>query len=180
MDQQFQTYSSADCPGIDNLASLAGDRNFPIIDTLLSIPFSLLHNLPRLCGIVPISTYQRELIAIGSEIIYLWTWDPPPSLITQSETIRAQNCAAKRQNDIQLPQPNPIHHPSRKNTTFKNRRSTLTSGAYTMPSSDSNLSQGEDSVEHPWHADPPRSDHRRNAGHGWARRRCYCWSCGLT
>ncbi|KAM6499398.1 hypothetical protein JOM56_004906 [Amanita muscaria] len=86
----LHVYEHQDCPGIDDPTS----RNpFPVIDTLLSIPFSLLHNLPRLAAIVPISVYQQQLITMGSEIAHLWWWDPPPDLIEKSEKIRLQKNA---------------------------------------------------------------------------------------
>ena len=108
-----QIYSHVDCPGFDNPTSL---KHFPIISTLLfSIPFSLLHNLPRLAGIAPISAHQRQLVAMGAEIVALWWWDPSPDMIENSAKIRLQNNAL---NQTRNPKPDHIHHPSRRNTTF--------------------------------------------------------------
>jgi hypothetical protein len=126
--QQFQVYYGKDCPGIDDPASL---HNFPVIDTLLSIPFSLLHNLPRLCGIFPISSYQQRLIAMGFEILARWSWDFLPSSIREQWGKRLQNVTAGQQNDHPHVRPHPIHHPSRNDTTFNNVP-ILTSGAPTM------------------------------------------------
>ena len=98
-----------DCPGIDNPYS---QNHFPIIDTLLSIPFSLIHNLPRLGGIVPLSLYQQQLITMGHEIIRLWWWDPSPDEIKEYEGIANQHDGPRS-----IP-PLPIHHPSRSGTKF--------------------------------------------------------------
>jgi hypothetical protein len=80
-------YYARDCPGVDPPSNNA----FPIIRTLLSIPFSLLHTVPRLSAIVPPSRYQHELIAMGEEILFLWSWDPSPVEIEQLTIRAAQN-----------------------------------------------------------------------------------------
>ena len=125
-NQQPHIYHANDCPGIYNSTSF---HNFPVINTLLSIPFSLLHNLPRLCGISPLSNYQKQLIAMGSETIALWLWDPSPSMIREMEVTQKQNWALNLQNDNKVPKPHPIHHPSCKDTTFLfNTHLTVTDG----------------------------------------------------
>jgi hypothetical protein len=55
------TYYARDCPGVHPPSNNA----LPAIRTLLSIPFSLLHTVPRLFAIVPRSRHQHELIANG-------------------------------------------------------------------------------------------------------------------
>jgi hypothetical protein len=116
-------YSHNDCPGID----IPTNRNpFPVIDTLLSIPFSLLHNLPRLIAIVPISVQQQQLITMGSEILRLWWWDPPPDLIEKSEKIRLQKNAPNQLNSTRSAKPYPIHHQSRSGTTFFTKQPIIT------------------------------------------------------
>lgn len=103
-DVDAKTYTHADCPGICNPAS---QRNFPIIDTLLSIPFSLLHTMPRLASMFPISPYQQKLLQHGSEIIKLWWWDPTPGIIANSEKV-AISKKRKLQSDAREPGPKPI------------------------------------------------------------------------
>ena len=93
MNPQYVMYENKDCPGIDIQAS---NKEFPVIETLLSIPFSLLHNLPRLAGMVQISAHQQQLITMGSEIIRLWWWDPPPNMIRCLEEIRIWNIATNQ------------------------------------------------------------------------------------
>jgi hypothetical protein len=73
--------------GIDQPAS---QRNFPINNILLSIPFFLLHSLPRLAELSPTSTYQRQLVTMGMEIIELW-WDPIRDMILRSAEVCCQN-----------------------------------------------------------------------------------------
>jgi hypothetical protein len=138
-NQQPRIYHAKDCPGIYNSTSF---QNFPVINTLLSIPFSLLHNLPRLCGIFPSSNYQKQLIAMGSEIIALWLWDPSPSMIREMEATQKQNWASDLQNDNKVPKPPPIHHPSRKDTTFFNTH------LHSLASSH-NLNLGKYTIEYP-------------------------------
>ena len=106
-----QIHSYVDCPGFDNPTSLKHN-------TLLSIPFSLLHNLPRLAGIAPISAHQRQLVAMGAEIVALWWWDPSLDVIENSAKIRLQNNALNQHNATRNPKPDHIHHPSRRNATF--------------------------------------------------------------
>lgn len=91
---------------------------FPIIDTLLSIPFSLIHNIPRLTAIAPLSIYQQQLATMGLEIISEWWWDPPPDLINESEKICLEKTAINQRVGPRSPKPHPIHHQSRNGTTF--------------------------------------------------------------
>jgi len=72
-----QIYKPVDCPGVEPYSS----NQFPPINTLLSIPFSLLHNLPRLNSITSESSskYHSDLVTMGQEIVSLWYWDPLPS-----------------------------------------------------------------------------------------------------
>jgi len=110
-------------PGIDNPTS---QNQFPIINTLLSIPFSLLHTLPHLAGIVPISTHQQQLITMGAKITRLWWWDPSPDMIKNSWEICIQNVVAKQHDDTQKAKPDPIHHQSHGDTTFLTMQPTIT------------------------------------------------------
>ncbi len=103
-------YTSADC-GIYNPTSR---QNFPVIDTLLSIPFSLLYTLPRLASMLPISLYRQKLLTFGSEIIRLWWWDPTPKMIADPKKI-AVSKKRKYQSDQREPGPKPI---ARIPTTF--------------------------------------------------------------
>ncbi|EDR10638.1 uncharacterized protein LACBIDRAFT_317320 [Laccaria bicolor S238N-H82] len=68
-------YTADDCPGIEPYSS----NQIPPIKTLLSIPFSLLHSLPRLTSIVSSSKYHSDLVTMGQEIVSLWYWDPLPT-----------------------------------------------------------------------------------------------------
>jgi len=86
------------CPGIDP----PHPDPFPVFNTLLSMPFSLLHNLPRLSSIITGSPFQRNLITMAVEIMRLWGWDstfPTNTPITVSNT----QCS---------PMPRPIYDPS--------------------------------------------------------------------
>jgi hypothetical protein len=113
--EDIHIYTHKDCPGIDDPTCR---KPFPIIETLLSIPFSLLHNLPRLAAIVPISVYQQQLITMGSEIISLWWWDPSPDLIKNLEKICLWKNASNQHDSTRNAEPDPIHHQSRSGTTF--------------------------------------------------------------
>ncbi|KAI0300276.1 hypothetical protein BC826DRAFT_992413 [Russula brevipes] len=75
VDGHLRVYNASDCPGVYP----PSDNAFPIIRTLLSIPFSLLHTVPRLSAMLPQTQYQHELIAMGGEILFLWSWDPSPA-----------------------------------------------------------------------------------------------------
>jgi hypothetical protein len=71
----YQIYKPADCPGVEPYSS----NQFPPVNTLLSIPFSLLHNLPRLTSMASSSKYHSDLVTMGQEIVSLWYWDPLPN-----------------------------------------------------------------------------------------------------
>ena len=90
------------------------------METLLSIPFSLLHTLPRLSSIVPNHEYQRNLIAMGNHIISLWSWDPSEDL-DEPATVRGA-IGVGSNNLSRAPQPLPIFHPSRRDTTYESLR----------------------------------------------------------
>ncbi|KAF8333696.1 hypothetical protein F5887DRAFT_1259663 [Amanita rubescens] len=145
-NDHIHIYFHRDCPGIDNPTSQTA---FPIINTLLSIPFSLLHNLPRLAGIVPISFYQQQLITMGSEIVSLWWWDPPPDLIKKSEEIRLQKNAANQYDSTRGAKPYPINHQSRDGTTFLTKQPIITYGTPTTHSSNRNRNQDAPTFELP-------------------------------
>ncbi|KAJ7125099.1 hypothetical protein C8R44DRAFT_782319 [Mycena epipterygia] len=66
----LQVFDSSHCPGTGT-----GQR-FPIVNTLLSIPFALLHQTPRLQGLAPIDAYQSQLVAMAIDIIHLYSWKP--------------------------------------------------------------------------------------------------------
>ncbi len=142
-NDHIHIYYRQDCPGI------VSDKSFPIINTLLSIPFSLLHNLPRLAGIVPISLYQQQLITMGSEIVRLWWWDPPPDLIKRSEEIRLQKNAANQYDSTRGAKPYPINHQSRSGTTFLTKQPIITSGTPTTHFSNRNRNQDAPTFELP-------------------------------
>ncbi|KAF8226650.1 hypothetical protein L208DRAFT_1402852 [Tricholoma matsutake] len=99
-------YYSRDCPGIDDPTSR---NHFPIINTL-SIPFSLIHNFPRMVAITPHHTHQQELITMSSEILRLCWWDPSPEMIKRSGELRIQNLAENQHNNTPSAKPYPIHH----------------------------------------------------------------------
>jgi hypothetical protein len=138
----FDFYYAGDCPG-----NPTSQTRFPIIDTLLSIPFSLLHNFPRLAAISPFDTHQQQLIAMGSEIMRLWWWDPSPARIKRSREIWNQNVAASQYNSTPNPKPHPIHHLSRRSTTFSMKQPTITFDVHTTNSLSHNLNQGKCAVE---------------------------------
>ncbi|KAJ7276635.1 hypothetical protein C8J57DRAFT_1309898, partial [Mycena rebaudengoi] len=53
-----------------------GHTSWPVIPTLLSIPFALLHQVPRLASMAPLTAYQSNLLRVAQDIIRLWSWDP--------------------------------------------------------------------------------------------------------
>ena len=114
------TYDSIDCPGIGT-----SQWEFPVIKTLLSIPFSLLYNLPRLAGLVPLSTYQQRLITMGSDIIRLWWWEPSPAIIIKPKKIRSGPKRPTKKPRTEQRQPKSIHLIS---TTFSVTTPTTTYG----------------------------------------------------
>jgi len=129
-------YDSRDCPGIDDPTS---QNHFPIIDTLLSIPFSLLHNYPRLVNL-PFNSHREQLCAMSSQIIYLWWWDPSREMIARSLEIQNQNFA---QDDTLNAKPLPIHHQSRRSTTFLTMQPAIIFDLHISNSSSNNLDHGK-------------------------------------
>ncbi|KAJ6627407.1 hypothetical protein B0H10DRAFT_1994358 [Mycena sp. CBHHK59/15] len=113
-------YSADACPGIPLGPS---GLQFPVVDTLLSIPFSILHNLPRLQALQPYSPYQAQLVAIATEIILLWGWDSSPTEVA----------AFPKSGDVPVPLqwPVPILHPSRVDTVSATVSFTLSFSAIT-------------------------------------------------
>ncbi|KAJ7127534.1 hypothetical protein C8R43DRAFT_1240296 [Mycena crocata] len=66
-------YPPIQCPGV----GVPGvDTIFPVVPTLLSLAFALLHQCPRLAAFSPTTSYQRDVLALGLEIIALWHFDP--------------------------------------------------------------------------------------------------------
>jgi hypothetical protein len=100
-----------------------------------------------LAAILPFTTHQQQLIAMGGEIIRLWWWDPSPEMINRSLEIRNQNLAANQHDDTPNAKRHPIHHQSRRSTTFLMKRPTTTFGAHTTNSPSHNLNQGKRAVE---------------------------------
>ncbi|KAJ7982874.1 hypothetical protein DFH06DRAFT_712207 [Mycena polygramma] len=64
-------YHPSQCPGVG-----VSDTPFPVIETLLSLPFALLHQYPRLNAITPASHYQQQVLDLALAIITLWDFDP--------------------------------------------------------------------------------------------------------
>jgi hypothetical protein len=83
------------CPGIDPPHA----NPFPVILTLLSIPFSVLYNLPRLSGLVTSSPFRCDLANMALEIVSLWAWDPAPVPVKTSRSIKR----SRRQNQSFIP-----------------------------------------------------------------------------
>ena len=92
---------------------------------------------------IPTSKYQSDLIVMAQHVVFLWSWDPSPQELNQSKAISAANYGASRG---QSPQPQPIHHPSRQNTTFTSIRPHITFGVTNLPSSAHHLIPRADSV----------------------------------
>lgn len=134
-NQTSKVYKVMDCPGIDNPAS---SSHFPIIETLLSVPFSVLHNLPRLVGMFPISKHQKKLITMGSKIIELWYRDPSPEDLEEN---------GLQNNAWNTHKPLHVHHESRIGTKFLNMELTTTFGTMKMSSSSCHPNQDVDSFE---------------------------------
>jgi len=132
----YRIYHHTACPGIDNPAD-----QFPVIDTLLSIPFSLIHTLPRLTGLVPPTIHQQRLITMGYEIVRLWWWDPPRDVIESSKGIRPT-----RNNKKRNPQPQPIHLIS---ATWSTTKPISTFGTFAGQSSSSDYHQVPRPIELP-------------------------------
>ena len=114
-------YYARDCPGVYP----PSDNTFPTIRTLLSIPFSLLHTVPRLSAIVPRSQHQHELITMAEEILFLWSWVPSPVEVELLTIRAAQN------NSLTVRTPRPIPIRDRQNVTFDAMRPHITFGPAT-------------------------------------------------
>lgn len=105
-DEEEKFYKISQCPGIPS------DDPFPIIRTLLSLPFSLLHTTPRLASMLPRTEYQHNVLTMGLAIIRLWFWDPPgPANIPPSGVPADTNW------------PPPVMDPSRDGDTFERWKS---------------------------------------------------------
>ncbi len=107
------------CPGIDP----PHPDPFPVIDTLLSIPFSLMFNLPRLVGLTDGSTFRLDLIKMAAEVASLWAWDPNVPLNTPVILDPQRNVM-----------PRPIYDASRNATTFTTMRPSITASIPAGPS----------------------------------------------
>jgi hypothetical protein len=119
-----KNYDDMDCPGIDT-----GSRQpFPVITTLLSIPFSLLHTLPRLSGFTKISPYQNNLIIMATKISELWFWDPSQDMIKDSLDICIRDTAAGRHVSTRNASPFHINHPSHSGIKYSTMQPSITFG----------------------------------------------------
>jgi hypothetical protein len=63
---------------------------------------------------VPQSEHHVDLVTMAYRVFFLWSWDPSPEELNQSQTIAAATGGAGRHR----PQPKPVHHTTRQNTTF--------------------------------------------------------------
>ena len=88
------------------------------MDTLLSIPFSILFNIPRLAGLITKNTFQLDLLRMAVEVQSLWAWEPEISQNTPTTVSHMQRS----------PMPRPIYDASR-NATFANMRLALAPNA---------------------------------------------------
>ena len=70
----------------------------------------------------------HQSVFMGSEIVSLWWWDPPPDLIEKSEKIRLQKNAANQYDSTRGAKPYPINHQSRSGTTFIPKQPIITCG----------------------------------------------------
>ncbi|KAJ7770587.1 hypothetical protein B0H16DRAFT_1881577 [Mycena metata] len=61
------------CPGVGTSPI---HMHFPIVSTLLSIPFAVMHQVPRLVSFSTLTPYQHAVLRVGVEIMRLWDWDP--------------------------------------------------------------------------------------------------------
>ena len=109
-------FNKEQCPGVDP----PHNNLFPIINTLFSIPFSLLHDFPRLAGLITGSRYQLDLLCMAVEVVRLWAWDPE---VPQNPTVSPHLLRRSR--------PPPIYDPSREGITFVNMRPSSTSAIAT-------------------------------------------------
>jgi hypothetical protein len=76
------------------------------VNTLLSIPFSILFNVPRLAGLITSTNFRLDLLGMAVEIQSLWAWDPEISTNTPISVSNTQRSP-----------PRPIYDASR-DTTF--------------------------------------------------------------
>ncbi|KAJ7259483.1 hypothetical protein B0H12DRAFT_1108184 [Mycena haematopus] len=97
-------YESDACPG-----DPGSPHRFPVFNTLLSIPFSVLHNAPRLGAMFPMSSFQAQVLRRAYEIVELWSWDPIPSDFPNNMVTAAT---------IPVQWPPAVHDVSRQPTTF--------------------------------------------------------------
>jgi len=67
---------------------------------------------------VPLSTYQQQLLVMASEIIRLWWWEPSFENLKRAARIRLKNIFQGTQNDVPNARPDAINHRSRKRTKF--------------------------------------------------------------
>ena len=86
---------------------------------------------------------------MGSEIVSLWWWDPPPDLVEKSEKIRLQKNAANQYDSTRGAKPHPINHQSRSGTTFLPKQPIITHGAPTTHSYNRNRNQDAPTFELP-------------------------------
>jgi hypothetical protein len=93
--------------------------------------------------------YQQQLITMGAEISRLWWWDPSPDMIEQSEEIRLQKNLPNWDDVTRNPQPYPIGHQSRDDTTFATKQPIVTYGTPTTHSSSCNPNQDVRTFELP-------------------------------
>ncbi|KAJ7831887.1 hypothetical protein B0H13DRAFT_2430424 [Mycena leptocephala] len=100
-----QLYSTHSMPGKPDSIN-----RFPIIPTLLSLPFSVLHGTARLQGLFPKTIYQNHLIEIANELMLLWSWDPELEEFPNGIAIMAV--------DDTPCWPPPLYDPSRTGTTY--------------------------------------------------------------
>ena len=79
---------------------------------------------------MPMSKYQSDLIMMAQRVVFLWSWDPSPEESNRSKAVTAANYGTSQG---QSPQPRPIYHPSRKNTTFASMRPHITFSGTNVP-----------------------------------------------
>ncbi|KAJ7292860.1 hypothetical protein C8J57DRAFT_1267330, partial [Mycena rebaudengoi] len=78
-------YSPIQCPGIRVPGGL---QPFPVIHTLLSVPFVVLHQAPRLISMSPLTPDQSKVLLV---IMQLWSWDPDVVAGPQGVAVAASN-----------------------------------------------------------------------------------------
>ena len=65
---------------------------------------------------IPLSTYQEQLLAMAFEIIRLWWWEPSFEDLKRAARIRLKNISQGMQNDVPNVRPYAINHVFRKRT----------------------------------------------------------------